>query len=167
MANVKLNNHIFLIGMPGSGKTKLANEFSTSSKSLCIDTDKVINVKTGLSVNEYWQKFGEVNFRSLERQVLFEFSGSIPAIISTGGGMPCFFDNMSFMLSYGKVIYIQTDLHLLIERNRNSNNPVFHEDYEKSINDLYVLRRKYYERAHFSGSYSDCASYLLQLIRMD
>jgi shikimate kinase len=89
---------LFLIGLPGSGKSTLAKELSKKLKYPFTDTDELICKKEGSSIEEIFINKGENNFRKIESDILKELvrtNGN--AIISTGGGTPCFFDNMEII----------------------------------------------------------------------
>lgn len=87
---------IFLIGYMGSGKTTLAKKLASKLELPFIDTDDEIVKEIGMSITEYFQLHGEEKFRELERKQLLK-TAQQNAIVSTGGGSPCFFDNMQWI----------------------------------------------------------------------
>lgn len=106
---------IYLVGMPGSGKTTLAEELSSLTKLPFFDLDHKLEEKEGRSIPEIFSENGEDYFRKVENEVVHSF---LPdnAILATGGGAPCFFDNMDFMLSNGKTVFVDVHEDELIER---------------------------------------------------
>ncbi|MHA8138170.1 shikimate kinase [Lactobacillaceae bacterium Scapto_B20] len=78
---------ITLIGFMGSGKTTVANQLSQQLKLPLVDLDELIEKRAGLTIPEYFAKFGESKFRELESQTLKD-ALAMPGILSTGGGTP-------------------------------------------------------------------------------
>lgn len=97
----------FLIGFMGSGKTTLGRKLATRMGYEFIDLDHKLEQQVELSIAEYFSFFGEESFRKLESEVLKKTPYPDNAIISTGGGLPCYFDHMEWMKANGKVIYIK------------------------------------------------------------
>ncbi|HEX3386761.1 MAG TPA: shikimate kinase [Mucilaginibacter sp.] len=98
---------IFLIGFMGSGKTTLGRKLAARMNYEFIDLDHVLEKQVELSIAEYFQFFGEDSFRKMESKVLKKTPYPENAVISTGGGLPCFFDNMDWMKANGKVVYLK------------------------------------------------------------
>jgi len=97
---------VFLIGFMGSGKTTWGKKLSNALQVPFIDMDHVIVEKIGMSIPEYFQQHGEEAFRKVEQTVMKEQEGRA-GIISTGGGTPCYFDNMDWLLANGTVLYLK------------------------------------------------------------
>jgi shikimate kinase len=107
---------IFLIGFMGSGKTTLGRKLAARMNYEFIDLDHKLEQQVELSIAEYFSFFGEDSFRKLEREVLRKTVYPENAIISTGGGLPCFFDNMDWMKANGKVVYLNLSPKTLADR---------------------------------------------------
>jgi len=107
---------IFLIGFMGSGKTTLGRKLASRLGYEFIDLDHKLEQQVELSIAEYFQIFGEDAFRKLESEVLKKTLYPDKAIISTGGGLPCYFDNMGWMKANGKSIYIKLSPKTLADR---------------------------------------------------
>jgi shikimate kinase len=107
---------IFLIGFMGSGKTTLGRKLAARMGCEFIDLDHKLEQQVELSIAEYFSIFGEDAFRKLESEVLKKTIYSDNVIISTGGGLPCYFDNMEWMKANGKVIYIKLSPKTLADR---------------------------------------------------
>lgn len=107
---------IFLIGFMGVGKTYLGKILAERLGFAFLDLDEAITAQSGLAVPEIFEQFGEEQFRRLERQVLRETSSKTAFVISTGGGTPCFFDNMEWMNANGLTVYLSADPTLLAQR---------------------------------------------------
>ena len=76
----------------------------------------MIEKATGLSITAIFEQHGETYFREKERELLHEFGTKDNFILSTGGGTPCFFDNMEWMNKNGLTIYLSTPVPVLTER---------------------------------------------------
>ena len=111
---------IFLIGYMGSGKTTLGKLLAARLGYSFIDMDTHIEEKKFKSVAQIFEEKGEPEFRLIEQQCLHEVAEFENAIISTGGGAPCFFDNMEFMNARGITIYLQLSPAELTQRLESS-----------------------------------------------
>ena len=96
---------VFLIGFMGSGKTTWGKKIANALQLPFVDLDHEIVENIGMSIPEYFKAHGEDNFRKLEQEYLQKQSGRI-AVISTGGGTPCFFDNMDWINKNGLSLYL-------------------------------------------------------------
>lgn len=96
----------FLIGFMGSGKSFAGRNLAEMLNIPCVDMDKHIEAEEERTIKEIFEAEGEVYFRELERKFLTELHPSEEMIISTGGGAPCFFDNMDIMNQKGLTIYL-------------------------------------------------------------
>ena len=107
---------IFLTGFMGSGKTTIGPSLATQLSYKFIDQDDLIEKHYNMSVAEVFAKFGEAKFRETERDVLVEVVAADNLVISTGGGAPCFFNNMEFMNRYGITVYLKAEPVTLMNR---------------------------------------------------
>jgi shikimate kinase len=109
---------IFFVGMPGAGKTHLGKLLATVHALDHIDLDAWIETSEESTIAEIFEKHGEDHFRHLERHHLLNVIGSIrkDTIVSCGGGTPCFFDNMETMKAAGAVVYLDTEIDVLVGR---------------------------------------------------
>lgn len=100
---------IFIIGYMGSGKTTVGKRLAKSLSLSFIDLDAYIENKYRKTVSALFAEKGEDGFRKVENQSLREVAEFEDVVISTGGGTPCFFDNMEVMNRAGVTIYIEAD----------------------------------------------------------
>jgi len=91
----------------GSGKTTIGKMLSTATHLPFIDLDEVIEHEQGKTVTLLFDDVGEARFRALEREALLRYANGKPCLISTGGGVPCQFDNMEVMNRSGLTIYLK------------------------------------------------------------
>lgn len=90
----------------GSGKTTWGRKLALKTDRTFIDLDDEIANETRMPIPEYFAQEGEDAFRALESRVLKQLPLEQPAVIATGGGTPCYFDNMAWMNKTGKTIYL-------------------------------------------------------------
>lgn len=107
---------IFLIGYMGAGKTTLGKALAKAMNLPFIDLDWRIEGRYHKTVGELFAERGEDGFRKLEQQMLHEVAEFENVIISTGGGTPCFFDNMDFMCAKGDTVFLNASLEVLFRR---------------------------------------------------
>ncbi len=146
---------IFLVGFMASGKSFSGQGLAKMLDIPFIDLDEYIVEKEGKSIPEIFAEYGEVGFRILESRYLKEASpDSESFIMTTGGGTPCFYGNMGWMLGHGLVVYINTPLATIMERLRMSdfsNRPLLkkmdQENLAAFLEELLKERKEYYLEA--------------------
>lgn len=136
---------IFLIGYMGAGKTSLATKLAARTGFKKIDTDKEIEKQEGLSVSEIFAQKGEDYFREKERDFLLTLNPDDKLIVSTGGGLPCFHDNMKLINAKGISFYIRLSAEKLFERLEASkeNRPLIKN---KNADEMLQFIRKHLEQ---------------------
>lgn len=97
---------LFLVGFMGCGKTTFGKRLASKLSYDFIDMDKVFEDRAGMSIPEYFAAHGENGFRKKESEILKTTAYPENAVIATGGGAPCFFDNMDWMNENGTTVYI-------------------------------------------------------------
>ncbi|MEI2271388.1 shikimate kinase [Sphingobacterium sp. ML3W] len=147
---------IFLIGYMGSGKTTLGKKLANKLDLPFIDTDEEIVKQIGMSITEYFGEHGEAAFRELEREQIRKFADNY-AVISTGGGAPCFFDNMDWIKANGYAVYLQMSPKALFDRLSQSKlhkRPILigksPEELRVFIEEKLTEREPYYNQAHLT-----------------
>jgi shikimate kinase len=146
---------IFMIGFMGCGKTTWSRKLAARLGYEFIDLDQVLEQKAGITIAEYFSSFGEDAFRMLESDVLKQFDYPEKAVISTGGGLPCFFDHIDWMNNKGKTIYIKLSPKTLADRleKGKAKRPLLHEKHGDAlitfIAEKLAEREKYYLQATY------------------
>ena len=149
---------VFLIGFMGSGKSHIGKGLATSLKMEYCDLDANIEEKATLSISKIFEQFGQEHFRLLEQSALHDTLSLENAVISTGGGAPCFFDNISWMNRQGLTIYLDTPAELLAERLRSEmeHRPLLAhltpDELVQFIEEKVESRRPFYEQAQIIWS---------------
>jgi len=146
---------IFLIGMPGSGKSYWARQVGELLHYRQVDMDHVIEAREGSSIPQLFQA-GETYFREKEREallaVLEQFADKV--VVATGGGAPCYKDNLRLMKAAGCVIYLETELEALLANieEQGLERPLLmngnRQELAEKLSRLYRQRKEIYEQAH-------------------
>lgn len=143
---------IFLIGMPGVGKTYWGKKFALEYGLKHIDLDESIEQHAVKTIPQIFKEDGEEVFREIEARVLRSVTASVKnnTIISCGGGTPVFHDNLAQMKRQGCTVYMQASVNYLADRLRNADTkrPLIDDAVEERLQQLYKNRKNIYEQAH-------------------
>jgi shikimate kinase len=102
-----MHRKIFLVGLPGSGKTTLGKALAEGLHVKFVDLDREIERQEGETISEIFARHGETYFRTLEKNALQRNCVSAEElVVATGGGAPCFFDNMTLINKSGITVFI-------------------------------------------------------------
>jgi shikimate kinase len=109
---------IILLGYMGCGKSTIANRLSKNIEIPFVDLDKKIEEKVNLSINDIFEKHGEIYFRKLEHEVFIELLNSPDnLIIGLGGGTPCYANNHELLKGDNVVsVYLKASIETLFNR---------------------------------------------------
>jgi shikimate kinase len=113
---------IFLVGYMGVGKSTVGRMLAREMGFGFIDLDKYIEKREGRTIARLFKEKGEGGFREVERQMLGEVCGLDEVVVATGGGTPCYYNNMEEMKGAGKTVYLRASVEELagrIEMSRN------------------------------------------------
>lgn len=99
---------LFLVGYMGCGKSTIGRKLARTLHLEFVDTDHRIEEREGATVIDIFHYEGEERFRTIEREVLEEVVATgQAAVVSTGGGLPAWGDNMARMNEVGRTIYLK------------------------------------------------------------
>ena len=107
---------IFLIGLMGSGKSYWSKKMSKWIKSAGYDLDALIEMNEEKTIAELFAEDGEEYFRKTETKLLKWFKEKKKYVLATGGGTPCFNENMQWMKKEGIVIWLDESVDVLVQR---------------------------------------------------
>lgn len=145
---------VFLIGFMASGKSTVGKKLANKIGLPFIDLDNYIEEKFNTTIRVLMNDKGQDVFREIERDTLKSvIEENKSAVISTGGGTPCYFDNMERMKSSGETIYIELDIPTLVDRLMHSkkDRPLIwgktREDLTVYAKDLLEKRDAFYKQA--------------------
>lgn len=134
---------IYLIGMPGSGKSSVGKKLANKINYQYIDMDEYIENKLNKKIPLIFSQNGEAYFRLKEKEVLNDFLSLDNVIISTGGGV--IKDRSNKDLMNGKIIFIDVDIPILENRLKNDNTrPLLKVKTVKELYDERIDNYKYF-----------------------
>ncbi|MBT1687743.1 shikimate kinase [Dawidia soli] len=108
---------IFLVGMPGSGKSTLGRPLAEALLLPFVDQDKEIERHAGKTVQAIFAEDGEAHFRLIESEVLKHWAAADMAfVMATGGGAPCFHDGMTVINAAGLSVFLDVPVEELLNR---------------------------------------------------
>jgi len=108
---------VFLLGLPGSGKTTLGRRLAATLQLPFIDLDKEIERTEGKLIREIFAEKKEDYFRQLESAELKKWCNKTDDfVMATGGGAPCFFDNIEVINRSGKSIFLDVPASEIVRR---------------------------------------------------
>ncbi|MBE5762106.1 MAG: shikimate kinase [Clostridiales bacterium] len=110
--------NIVIVGMPGSGKTTIANELARITGRRIIDVDKVIEQRAGCDIPTIFAEKGEAAFREMERDATAWAGMQSGCIISTGGGVVKDERNYPSLHQNGRIYHISRDINKLAREGR-------------------------------------------------
>lgn len=146
---------IYLIGYMGCGKSTLGKKLAKHAGLQFVDMDHYIEKRNCKSIPQIFSEEGETEFRKKERKALEELSEFSNVVIATGGGAPCFFDNIDLMNRTGKTIYLNIDPKILAARLMQSKTerPLIKgkskEELVTFIDETLKKRNEFYMQAHY------------------
>jgi shikimate kinase len=139
-------NNIFLVGMPGAGKTTVGRQLARRLQRNFIDADHEIEARTGVRIPLIFDIEGELGFRDREAKVIAEFATRKDLVVATGGGAVLRPENRAAMRQGGTVIYLNATPELLYERTKlDPNRPLLQvEDPRRKLDELFAQRDPLY-----------------------
>jgi shikimate kinase len=144
-------NNVYLVGLMGAGKTTIGRALARRLDLGFVDSDRVVEERTGVSIPTVFEIEGEDGFRKRESQVIADLSQASGLVVATGGGAVLRPENRSNMRRNGFVVYLNVPPHLLWERTRHDKNrPLL-----KVANPLNRLRELYVERDPYYREVAD------------
>ncbi|AQG79340.1 shikimate kinase [Spirosoma montaniterrae] len=148
--------NIYLIGMPSSGKSTLGKRVADALHYHFVDTDKLIVREEGRSIADIFAQKGEAYFREAERRVLRTIRPGQSLVVSTGGGMPCFHDNMIYINATGVSVFLDVSVETLVARmllHQADDRPLYRQadpDLFNTLQQRYQDRLPFYSQAHIT-----------------
>jgi shikimate kinase len=107
---------IFIIGYMASGKTTIGRLLAEKLQFRFVDLDEEMESLMGNTISEIFNEIGEEEFREKESELLRLHLIDVNTVIATGGGTPCYKDNMKLMNLNGKTIFLDVPVETLVER---------------------------------------------------
>lgn len=165
-----LDRHIFIIGMPGSGKSSLSKKVAGLLGLPFVDIDTRIQQTAQCTVAEFFEKYGEQAFRLAETNTLIELTRAKPSLVSTGGGTVMRNINRDIMRNHGAIILIDRPLERIMGDIKLDRRPLLAQKGLEEVERLYHERIDTYRAAadyvlDNHGSYYEGVNGLESLIR--
>ena len=141
--------NIALIGFMGTGKTSVGRLVAEQLHFDYLDTDEMIQSRTGRTITDIFATDGEPAFRKLESELVVELAARTKTVIATGGGLPINPQNLASLKKHALVVCLWASPEKIWERVKNqSHRPLLHDaDPQKKIRDLLAAREPFYRQA--------------------
>lgn len=107
---------LYLIGFMGSGKSAYGQQLAQQLNWDFVDLDERVTEQAGQRIPALFEQEGEDSFRQWEQQALYSTATLNYTVIATGGGTPCFYDNLNWMQEQGTTVYLKMLPDKLIKR---------------------------------------------------
>lgn len=144
---------IYLVGYMGAGKSTTSKRLANKLGLEAYDTDRLFEERFKISINDFFHKYDADLYRRLETQILHETLKFDNAVIATGGGTPCFNDNMEWMNQNGFTVFLKISPESAVIRLSQSKvkRPLIYErppeEFSQFILQNYAERLPFYEQA--------------------
>ncbi|MBN7812178.1 shikimate kinase [Algoriphagus sp. H41] len=160
---------VVLVGLPGSGKSTFGRQLAQELSFPFLDLDHEVEVRSHMKIPEIFTTLGEGRFRQWETETLAELLREESSfVLATGGGAPCFNDNMDLINASSISVYLDVPLESISERLRVSkvqNRPMFQGlgqgEITLKLKSLLADRDSYYSQAKIKLSGDDFSAELL------
>lgn len=138
--------NLFLVGPMGAGKTTIGRQLARLLKREFLDSDREIELRTGVNIPLIFELEGEPGFRARERGVIDELTQLPEIVLATGGGAILDPDNRRHLGERGVVVYLETSVDQQLARTgRDRNRPLLQtEDPKRRLEDLLAIRDPLY-----------------------
>ncbi len=149
---MRVMKNIILIGFMGSGKTEVGKRLAERLGYQFVDTDNIIEKKTGKSIGDIFREHGEGYFRGLEAEVVRDLSGLSRHVIATGGGIVINRENILNLKKTGLMVWLNASPETIYNRVRyESHRPLLYADNPlEEIKRLIGVREQFYKEADIS-----------------
>lgn len=167
---------IFLIGLPGSGKTTIGKALAEALGVPFVDLDAEVEKQEGLTIKQIFDHKKEDYFRRVESTQLRKWCDTKnDFVMATGGGAPVFFDNIQIINQSGKSVFLDVSAREIARRitlTNRSERPLFAKSDAEALKDQVEFMRsqriRFYNQAHLTITGMDIsAKKILEMIRME
>jgi shikimate kinase len=144
-------DHIFIVGMMGSGKTTVGRLLAARLGWRHLDSDEQVGLDTGRTIPEIFADRGEAGFRAAEARALAgAATADTPTVVSVAGGAVLDPDNRHVLRRHGVIVWLRARVETLAQRvGDGAGRPLLGDDPAAALRRLYAQRRPVYqELAH-------------------
>jgi shikimate kinase len=148
-----LTKTVALVGMMGAGKTSMGKRLAARLDVSFADADHEIEIAAGMTVAEIFAKYGEPEFRRLERSVIARLLHDKPGILATGGGAYMDDATRAGMKELAFTIWLKAPIDILLGRVRkrqehDQSRPLLNtDDMRGTLEKLSAIREPVYAQA--------------------
>jgi shikimate kinase len=134
---------VALVGLMGAGKSAIGKRLAVRLALPFIDADEEIEHAAGCTVAEFFERYGEAEFRAGERRVIARLLEGPPHVLSTGGGAYMDAETRALMHSKALTVWLRADLDVLFDRvKRRGHRPLLRGGEPKEILER-LMRQRY------------------------
>ena len=149
--------NLYLIGFMGAGKTTVGRVLAEKTRRPFVDLDEEIERETGLSIPEFFARYGEEAFRKVEQHILARIARRDGCIVALGGGTPLSDQAWQLLRATGWSVYLRVNPQVLYQRLKGvRGRPLLHGFHgsarARRIKSLLREREPWYRRADFTLS---------------
>ena len=117
-SSLSVSRTVALVGLMGAGKSAIGKRLAIKLGLPFVDADDEIERAAGCSISEFFERFGEAEFRAGERRVISRLLAGPPHVLSTGGGAYMDTETRALMRQHAITVWLRADLEVLHERVR-------------------------------------------------
>ena len=140
-----MTRHVFLIGMPGCGKSSLGRRVANNLRLPYVDMDaRIVQTAGCATVAELFERYGETAFRNAETNMLIQLTREEPSIVSTGGGTVLRENNRRIMRNHGIILLIDRPLEQILSDIKLDRRPLLAQKGLGEVERLYRERIEIY-----------------------
>ncbi|NLK61821.1 MAG: shikimate kinase [Fusobacteria bacterium] len=142
-----MKSNLVLVGFMGAGKSVIGKTLAKMLEMDIVDTDKMIESKMNMKINEIFEKYGEEYFRNIETEIAKDCLNFSNTIISTGGGIVLKEENINYLKQNSVVFLLNASAETIYDRVKNkTDRPLLKvENPLEKIKEMLEFRKKYYE----------------------
>jgi shikimate kinase len=125
---------VALVGLMGAGKSAIGKRLALRVGLPFIDADDEIERAAGCSIAEFFEKYGETEFRAGERRVIARLLDEPPHVLSTGGGAYIHPETRALMRAKAVTVWLRAELDVLFDRvKRRGHRPLLRQGEPREV----------------------------------
>jgi shikimate kinase len=159
-------SRIFLVGLPGAGKSTVGTYLAKELNYSFLDLDGLIEKEEGRTITNIFSEDGEAAFRMKESDSLRKLLGQ-KIVVATGGGAPCFHNNMQWLNENGFTVFLNPPIQVIIDRiSKETHRPLMESNPDRKLKELIAERKKFYSQSGMESGLSEPYEILAELLQI-